>query len=51
MKALNPICVTSLVEWCDKVGIFEVFFTKTLHSELIKKSFYLLEFLHRNSRL
>lgn len=48
MKVLNPSCVSSLVKWCDKVQIFEVFFTKTLHAELIKKSFYLLEFLHKH---
>lgn len=51
MKVLNPTCVSSLVEWCDKVAILEVFFTKSLHAELIKKSFYLLEFLHKHARL
>jgi hypothetical protein len=51
MKVLNPSCVPSLIEWCDRLQIFEVFFTKTLHAELIKKSFYLLEFLHTHQRL
>lgn len=51
MKVLNPGCVQSLVDWCDKVQIFDIFFAKTLHAELIKKSFYLLEFLHKHMKL
>ncbi len=51
MKVLKPADSQVLAEWCDQVHIFALFFTRSLHAELIKKSFYLLEYLHKNGRL
>ena len=40
-----------LVQWLDSVNIFNVFFGGSLHPELIKKSFYLLNFLYTTGRI
>ena len=37
--------------WLDKVNIFDVFFGGSLHPEVIKKSYYLLEFLYQQGRI
>lgn len=51
MRVLNPTSADELTLWCDSVNIFDLFFSKCIHSELIKRSSYLLEYLHRNNRL
>lgn len=51
MRVLNPTSSDELTSWCDSVSIFDLFFSKCIHSELIKRSSYLLEYLHRNNRL
>lgn len=51
MRVLNPTSAEELTKWCDSVNIFDLFFGKCIHSELIKRSSYLLEYLHRNNRL
>lgn len=51
MRLLNPTCTETLLLWCDEVNIFGVFFNKCIHSELIKRSPYLLDFLHKHERL
>ena len=40
-----------LIEWLREKKIFNVFFGTSLHPEVIKKSFYLLDFLYRHGEL
>jgi hypothetical protein len=40
-----------LIEWLREKKIFSVFFGTSLHPEVIKKSFYLLDFLYRHGEL
>lgn len=51
MRLLNPTSKEDLIQWCDHYDIFDVFFSKCIHTELIKRSSYLLDFLYRNDRL
>ena len=48
---MNWLTSERLLEWLDQVHIFEMFFGGSLHPEVIKKSFYLLEFLYKHDRL
>ena len=40
-----------LLNWLDKHRIFDIVFGDSLHSEVIKKSYTLLDFLYKNGRL
>ena len=40
-----------LVEWIDKNHVFNLFFGGSLHPEVIKKSFYLLNFMYISGRI
>jgi len=40
-----------LLEWLEKHKIFDIVFGDSLHSEVIKKSYTLLDFLYKNGRL
>jgi ubiquitin carboxyl-terminal hydrolase 9/24 len=40
-----------LLEWLDKNRIFDLVFGDSLHSEVIKKSYNLLEFMYLNGKL
>lgn len=40
-----------LLSWLDKHRIFDIVFGDSLHSEVIKKSYTLLDFLYKNGRL
>jgi hypothetical protein len=40
-----------LVQWLDNNSIFNMLFGESLHSEVIKKSHFLLEFLYANDRV
>jgi hypothetical protein len=40
-----------LIEWMDKNGIFNTIFGESLHPEVIKKSYFLLEFLYKNGKI
>ena len=40
-----------LIEWIDKNGIFNIIFGESLHPEVIKKSYFLLEFLYKNGKI
>lgn len=51
MRVLNPTSKEDLLKWCDEVNIFDLFYSKCIHTELIRRSSYLLEYLHRNDRL
>ena len=41
----------SLIEWLRDNKIFSIFFGTSLHPEVIKKSFYLLDFLYQQGEL
>ena len=41
----------TLIEWLREKKIFSIFFGTSLHPEVIKKSFYLLDFLYRQGEL
>jgi hypothetical protein len=49
LKNKDKECST-LVSWCDKVQIFDVFFNKSLHPEIVNKSPWLLAFLHKQEK-
>ncbi|CDW85633.1 ubiquitin carboxyl-terminal hydrolase family protein [Stylonychia lemnae] len=40
-----------LIEWMDEQKIFDLVFGDSLHSEVIKKSYSLLQFLYQNNRI
>ena len=40
-----------LTEWMEKVNIFELVFGESLHSEVIKKSYTLINFLYKNGKI
>lgn len=40
-----------LAEWIDKNHVFNIFFGGSLHPEVIKKSFYLLNFMYSSGRI
>ena len=40
-----------LIDWLREKKIFSVFFGTSLHPEVIKKSFYLLDFLYQHGEL
>jgi hypothetical protein len=40
-----------LIEWMDKNQIFNMMFGESLHPEVIKNSYFLLEFLYHNDRV
>ena len=41
----------TLIEWLREKNIFSIFFSSSLHPELIKKSFALLDFLYQEGDL
>ena len=54
LQALTPkrwLNKERLLEWFDSHKIFDLIFGDSLHSECIKKSYTILEFLYQNGKI